>query len=229
MFSYCILQCKQFLSLKAAQERITASKYLPYKIMPKVEVGLEQNFSLHSVTIRNSWVSCLHMSSRNSLLTISDILFHSSNKYHHFCPACLELLKLRPVPVIQCICEQREYTNLLSCCIISGKTNGQVLQKTVGAGQKAQEWVCSSGGATGLCLWHYQFCSPLPTKLWLMKSSSPLISISLFIFIMAKKAHRNQGPWWTNNTPASCLFCPLSLIWRESENSPMLIAIWSTA
>ncbi len=83
--------------------------------------------------------------------------------------------------------------------------------------KKAQEWVCSSGGATGLCLWHYQFCSLLPTKLWLMKPSSSLISISLFIFIMAETAHRKQRPWWTNNTPASCFFCPLSLIWRERE------------
>ncbi len=88
--------------------------------------------------------------------------------------------------------------------------------------------MCSSGGATGLCLWHYQFCSLLPTKLWLMKPSSSLISISLFIFIMAETAHRKQRPWWTNNTPASCFFCPLSLIWRERER-PVLIAIWSTA
>lgn len=50
-----------------------------------------------------------------------------------------------------------------------------------------------------------------------MKPSSSLISISLLIFIMAETAHRKQRPWWTNNTPASCFFCPLSLIWRERE------------
>lgn len=79
---------------------------------------------------------------------------------------------------------------------------------TVGAGQKAQEWVCSSGGATGLCLWHYQFCSLLPTKLWLMKPSSFLISISLFIFIMAETESKSSGGQTKLQAPLSSVLYP---------------------
>lgn len=122
---------------------------------------------------------------------------HYSNKYHVFSAQRALCSWSWGQNLSYSVCVNKENTQI--CCHVALVQAEQTVTgppKTVGAAWKAQELVCSSGGATGLHLWHDQFCSL--HRALIDEALFVLILISFFIFIMAETALGKRRPWWTN-------------------------------
>lgn len=159
---------------------------------------LERSLSFavtHSRKFKSNF-TCLHLTG-SQIYHSTYFQLHYGNKYHVFSAQRALCSWSWDQNLSYSVCVNKENTQI--CChvaLVQAEQTGTGPPKTVGAAWKAQELVCSSGGATGLHLWHDQFCSL--HRALIDEALFVLILISFFIFIMAETALGKRRPWWTN-------------------------------